>query len=85
MSSAHGASPNGDGTELESVRALRWVNTKEHARIIMGLTGGWDRRRWDRILRRKVSQWSQPMKGVVCSLVAPHASRSRGPPGRSHG
>ena len=30
MSSAHGASPNGDGTELESVRALRKVNTKEH-------------------------------------------------------
>ena len=30
ISSAHGASPNGDETELESVRALRKMNTEEH-------------------------------------------------------
>jgi hypothetical protein len=57
-SSAHGASPDGDEMELESVKALYWVNTKGHKER---KTGAYEGLAQARRSKDPVMQQSKPM------------------------
>jgi hypothetical protein len=68
-SSAHGESPDGDGTEFESVKALRWVNKKGYGRRKTGTYRGLVRARGS---KDPVTQQSKPTPSTNDKVLYAH-------------